>query len=107
MARPRGLVRPCNMRFGENHIPREEWDALQRRRQERWDCGQATDEDTVDSGDDEEEEGEAEGGDEDVESSGPEALIDLQARDNAVEMFRRTLLFSQGAATALSEDQAV
>ncbi len=41
------------MRFPENHFPRAEWDAYQRRCQERWDRGQATDEDTVDSDDDE------------------------------------------------------
>ena len=100
------------MRFGENHIPREEWDALQRRRQERWDCGQATDEDTVDSDDnDEKEEGEGEGGDDNVDANGerpePKVPLELQARDNAVAMFKRILLFSQGAATALYMDQAV
>jgi hypothetical protein len=48
----------------------------------------------------------AEGGDEDVDPS-PEEPIELQERNNAIAMFRRTLLFSQGAATALWTDQAV
>jgi hypothetical protein len=86
-----------------------QWDALQRRRQARWDRNQATDEDTEDSDDDEEEEGE--GGDDDVDANGerppPEVPLELQARDSAVAMFKRTLLFSQGAATALYVDQAV
>ena len=108
MARyPNGRVPDRAQRFPENLLTRAQWAELQQRRQKRWDRGQATDEDTVNSGDDEEEEGEAEGGDEGVEPPVPEALIDLQARDNAVEMFRRTLLFSQGAATALYVDQAV
>jgi hypothetical protein len=99
------------MRFGENHIPREEWDAFQRRRQERWDRGQATDEDTVGSYDDEEEEGKGEGEDDNVDANGkppaPEVPLELQDHDNAVAMFRCTLLFSQGAATALYVEQAV
>jgi hypothetical protein len=99
------------MRFEENHIPREQWDAFQRRRQERWDRGQATDEDTVTSDDDEEEEGEEEGEDNKVEADGkrpaPKVPLELQARDSAIAMFRRTLLFSQGAAAALYSDQAV
>ena len=85
-------------------MPRADYEALQRRRQARWDRGQATDEDTVDSSDDEEDE--AEGGDEDVNPP-PEEPIELQERNNAIAMFRRTLLFSQGAATALWTDQAV
>ena len=104
---PNGRVPDRAQRFPENLLTRAQWNELQARRQRRWDRGQATDEDTVDSGDDEEEEGETEGGDDDAEAPVPEALIDLQARDNAVEMFRRTLLFSQGAATALYVDQAV
>jgi hypothetical protein len=94
-------------RLEERLMPRAEWNALQRRRQARWDRGQATDEDTVDSGDNEEEEGEAEGWDEDVENPPPEEPIELQAQESAVAMFRRTLLFSQGTATALYMDQAV
>jgi hypothetical protein len=104
---PNGRVRDRPQRAGENHIPRAEWNAFQRRCQARWDRGQATDEDTADSGDDEEEEGEAEGGDKDVERPAPEEPIELQAQESAVEMFRRTLLFSPGAATALYADQAV
>ena len=88
-------------------MPRAEYNALQRRRQARWDRGQATDEDTIDSVDDEEEEGGAEGGDEDVENPPPEEPIELIAQESVVAMFRRTLLFSQGAATALYMDQAV
>jgi hypothetical protein len=87
-------------------MPRAEYNALQRQRQAQWDRGQATDEDTVDSGDAEEEEGKADGGDEDVDPP-PEESIVLQAQESAVAMFRRTLLFSQGAATALYMDQAV
>ncbi len=84
-------------------MPRADYEALQRRRQARWDRGQATDEDTVDSSDDEEDE--TEGGDEDVNPP-PEEPIELQERNNAIAMFRRTLLFSQGAATVLWTDQA-
>jgi hypothetical protein len=95
------------MRFGENHIPREEWDAFQRRRQERWDHGL----DTEDSNDNEEEEGKGEGRDDNVDANGerpaPKVPLELQARNNAVAMFQHMLLFSQGAATALYMDQAV
>jgi hypothetical protein len=104
---PNGRVRDRPQNLVECLIPCDEYNALQRRRQARWDRGQATDEDTVDSGDDKEEEGEAAGGDEDAENPPPKEPIELQAQESAVAMFRRTLLFSQGAATALYMDQAI
>ena len=104
MARGHGIVRQHPQTRAEMLMPRADYEALQRRRQARWDRGQATDEDTVDSNDDEEDE--AEGGDEELEEeleerAPPEEPLELQARKSAVAMFRRTLLFSQGAATAL------
>ena len=94
-------IRTRPQRPGEQHIPHAQWDALMRRRTARLARGQASDEDTDPS------EGEEDDvNDHDLES-GPELPVEEQQRLRVIAMFRRTLLFSQGAATALYDDQAV
>ena len=72
-----------------------------RRRDARLARGQASDEDT-DPGED----GEV-AVDPPEPETGPELPVEEQQRLRVIAMFRRTLLFSQGAATALYDDQAV
>ena len=87
--------RDRNQRPGEQHIPRAQWDALMCRRDARLARGQASDEDT-DPGDEEEV-----AVDPPESEPGPELPVEEPQRLRVIAMFRRTLLFSQGAATAL------
>ena len=102
---PNGLVRNRVQTYRERFLTREQYAELQRKRQARWDRGQATDEETENSDDD----GNEEEKDNDAEEPAPqeEVPLDHQAREDAIAMFVRTLLFSRGAATALYDDQAV
>ena len=105
---PNGLVRNRVQTYRERFLTREQYAELQRKRQARWDRGQATDEETVDSNEDENEEEKDDDAEEPEEPAPQEEVpLDHQAREDAIAMFVRTLLFSRGAATALYDDQAV
>jgi hypothetical protein len=81
-------------------MPCAQFEALERRRQAqcKWgiDSGKSTIED--DNNDDAEEAG---------DPQGEQALLKTRIRKTTVDMFKRVLLFSQGAAEALYDDQMI
>ncbi len=84
-------------RPGEQHLTRAQWDALMRRRAARLAQGQASDKDTDMSEEDKDTD----------DPPDPKVPAELQERLSTTAMFQLTLLFSQRAATALYDDQAV
>jgi hypothetical protein len=80
----------------ERLMPHAQFEALERRRQARHDRGVDSDESTVQ--------------DEDKDEDDPQeeaAPLEARIRETTVDMFKRVLLFGQGAAEALYDDQMI
>ena len=80
-------------------MPRAQFEALERRRQARHERGIDYNESTIkdDSDNNAEDSG---------DPQGEPALLEKRIHKTTVDMFKRVLLFSQGAAEALYEDQS-
>ncbi len=104
MARPAGgggyslRVRPQSLQ--ERLMPHAQFEALERLQQARRDRGMDSEESTVkyDNTDDAEEAG---------DPQGEQALLETRIHETTVDMFKRVLLFSQGAAEALYNNQMI
>jgi hypothetical protein len=88
----RYLLRTRPQTFHERLMPRAQFDALEQRRQAWRDRGVDSDKETVQDGDKDD--------DEDDPQEEP-APLKARIRTTTVDMFKRVLLFSQGAAEAL------
>jgi hypothetical protein len=86
--------------FHERLMPRTQFEALEQRRQARHDRGIDFDEETV------RDKTKNEDRDEDDPQEEP-APLEARIRTTTVDMFKHVLLFSQGAAEALYDDQMV
>jgi hypothetical protein len=91
-------VHPQSLR--EKLMPRAQFEALERCQQARRDRGVDSDESTIkdDKDNDAEEAG---------DPQGEQALLETRIHETTVDMFKRVLLFSQGAAEALYDDQMI
>jgi hypothetical protein len=104
MARPAGgggyplKVHPQTMQ--ERLMPHAQFEALERCQQTRHDRGVNSDKSTVkdDNNNDAEDEG---------DPWGELALLETRIRETTVDMFKRVLLFSQGAEEALYDNQMI
>ncbi len=81
-------------------MPRAQFEALERRQQAQREQGINSDEPTVE--DDNNNNAEDAG-----DPQGELALLETRIRETTVDMFRRVLLFSQGAAEALYDNQMI
>jgi hypothetical protein len=98
MARP---VKPCPQTWQEMLIPRTQYEALEARRQARREWGVNSDKSTVKDDNDDDDSEEAE------DPQGDLALVKTRIREDTVNMFKRVLLFSQGVAAALYDNQMI
>jgi hypothetical protein len=90
-------LRTCPQTLQERLMPCAKFEALKRRRQAWRDRGVDSDESTVQEEDNEDEDGPRE----------EAAPLKARIRETTVDMFKRVLLFSQGAAEALYNDQII
>jgi hypothetical protein len=81
-------------------MPWAQFEALERCRQARWEQGIDSDESTVKDNNDNDAE---DAGD----PQGEPALLETRIRKTTVDMFKRVLLFSQGVAEALYNNQMI
>ncbi len=81
-------------------MPHAQFEALEAHRQARRERGIDSDKSTVDDDDNNDAE---DAGD----PQGEPALLETRIRENTVDMFERVLLFSQGAAEALYDNQMI
>ncbi len=91
-------MHPQNLQ--ERLMPRAQFEALERIRQARHDRGVDSDKSTVKDGNDNDAE---DAGD----PQGEPDLLETRIRETTVDMFKRVLLFSQGAVEALYNDQMI
>ena len=113
-ARPRG-----QRNAAERLMPRAEYEALEARRQARRDRGDDSDDSTVTNDDDDDDD---DGGlaaqvdqgdladldlDEEIDAGAIEDTIDAAIRHSTTSMFQRVLMFNQGAAESLYDDQMI
>ena len=82
-------------------VPRAQFEALEARCQARRDRGLDSDKSTVEDDDDDDNAERAEDPQQDP------ALVETRIRKDTVNMFKRVLLFSQGAAEALYDNQMI
>ncbi len=91
-------LRPRHQTWQEMLMPRAQFEALERRRQAWCDRGNDSDEETIHD--------ETKDKDEDEDDLQEEpAPLKARIRTTTVDMFKRVLLFSQGAAEALYNNQ--
>jgi hypothetical protein len=79
-------------------MPRAQFEALERRRQAWHDRGVDSDEETVQDKDKDDDD------DDPQEEASP---LEARIRETTIDMFKRVLTFSQGAAEALYDDQMI
>ncbi len=98
MVRP---VRTHRQTLQERLMPSAQFEALKAHCQARRDQGVNSDKSTVDDNDDNDDAEEAE------DPQGDPALIETRICKDTINMFKRVLLFSQGPAVALYDDQMI
>ncbi len=79
-------------------MPRAQFEALKRRRQARRDRGVESDKETIQDKDEDDDE------DDPQEEAAP---LEARIRKTTIDVFKRVLLFSPGAAEALYDDQMI
>jgi hypothetical protein len=91
-------VRPQNLQ--ERLVPCAQFEAQERVRQARRERGIDSDKSTIQD----EDEDDGDNGDDPQEEAAP---LEARIRETTIDMFKRVLLFSQGAAEALYNDQMI